>query len=749
MREYYVDHIVNDDSNVEYDIADASSRRELLNRNSFNILVNATHHSGTGGGVTWTWNDDDSITVSGTATADSGRLLCGSANSIPEGIIPGETYYVKFSGEIVYLQIKEYVDETNTKTYRLYNDTVITVPENVTGYRIALYVANGNEVNETVTPVIMNSLTNKELEKASLTIKTPSKTIPAGSDLNDYIDAGQWSVGSAAIASQISNMPLGRAGRLLVMHNNMFTNTLKTVTQIYIANGGNMYIRYYSLENGVSTFTEWKHVAYSTEIDSVKDDTLTLVTDFRPATDTGDDLNDYLTPGQWRVPSQAKAKSLLNKPRDFASTGLLTVLNTHNTNHVYQIIATNGTTNVWVRHIRIDIQQFDEWKSVVTADDSLYSWQKPGFNIHSPSEEQEIMIETVEDYLGITIAGTTDWPKTDGNGNRIISASMIYQMWDSLRTKYPNYIDAGEVIGYSLDPDGNNYMPIKAYYIHPRLSYTSGSNTININYDEMPTIYLTAGTHGGESTPTWNLFETFRRAFMTGTIYSELLTGVKFRVIPCLDCWSYDNKKRYLAAAYYSDGTQKVSDDALETYDANRQCICSDPSNPSYSNLTIPSFAKEAEALTNYMETHGFGSVDGDSYIDMHNCSYSLGYLTTDKSIIANAYNTMMDELAKDWKANTSWANGDAVDYYSGSTSDHSALHGKILARESVETSYAWFFEKAYPSFTSNIMEVQQTDGSAGNNYAIAKSLDITYRWFKYVKDTILWIQWYRLISIS
>ena len=445
------------------------------------------------------------------------------------------------------------------------------------------------------------------------------------------------------------------------------------------------------------------------------------------------DLDDYKTDGQYKVVTTAISRTISNIPE--TSIGQLIVFHLTNdapsANTIIQAYISK-TPKIHLRYYSA-VGGFSSWRELATVStdsDSDYSWKRQGFLLHDPDEEQKAMVDIVSDVLGITISDTSDWLSVDGNEDRVIPAASIYEMWDELQESYPNYIDEGEIIGYSLDPDGENYSPVKAYYIHPRKTYTNWSgNTVNISYQNIPTIYITAGTHGGESTPTWTLYEIFRRAFQTGTIYSDFLEGLQFRVVPVLDVWCYDHKKRYLAAAYNADGTQKVTDSELKLYDANRQCVCSDASNPSYSSLTTPTYATEAKALTKYLNDHNFGSVNGDCYIDLHNCSYALGYLTTDNPTLASAYNIMIDTLAKDWAANTTFANGDAVDYYASSTSDHTRQRGTILASASVESSYGWFFEKAYSSFASNILEVQQTDNNAGNKYAFAKAFDMTYRW--------------------
>ncbi len=727
----------------------AALKSALYPYNARNLL--GAGESKTVSNLVWTRLSDGSMNVNGTAgSAASFNYLAGDteASYMPDGFRAGNTYHLEYTTtdtEIATLvvRIEFYNGSTFISRVDIRTTTDFTIPANATGMHVYYRVsANATINNVTVKAVIMNALTNEELTELIqesttdgkvLRLTVPTANISAGADLNTYLTAGQYRVPNATTAGSIQNIPQARAGQLIVMYNNQYTDTVKTVTQIYVANGGTLYVRYYALEGGTGTFTAWEQIAYTSAIDDVRDDAVNLVTEFRPALDTNDDLNDFLTPGQWRVPSQAKAKSLKNKPRDFAATGLFTVFNTHNTNHVYQVIATNSNTNMWIRHIRIDIEQYDEWKSIVTAEDGLYSWQKAGFLIHSPNEESADMIEVFDKYLNREITDSTVWA-TRTNGFRDVSSADVYALWDALQAEYPDYIDEGETIGYSLDTTGANYQPVKAYYIHPRL--VDGLNR-TIEYDAMPTIYLTAGTHGVEASPAWNLFSIFRRAFVTGTIYTEFLNGTKFRVVPVLSRWSYDHYKRYLAAAYNADGTQRVPDEDLELYDANRMCICVDDTNPTYASLNIPAYATEAKALTKYLNDHNFGAVSGDSYLDLHNCSYSLGYMTSDKASIRVAFNKVVDALAKDWMMNTTWANGDPVDYYNGNTEDHTVLNGKILGRESVEHSYAWFFEKAYNSFTSNILEVQQYDGVSCNKFAIAKGLDMTYRWLRYVSKYI------------
>lgn len=452
-------------------------------------------------------------------------------------------------------------------------------------------------------------------------------------------------------------------------------------------------------------------------------------------------FDDYTTVGQYVVQTAAIARGITNIPEKAIGQLLVSKLTSNNT--IIQIYIAK-TPNMYIRYYAPSTG-FSSWYSFDATNINQpipYSWMIDNFSIHNPEEEKRYMIESVKDILDITITDTTDWVSETISG-RLISASKIYDMWDELHARYPEYVDQGEIIGYSKDQNGSNYAPIKAYYIHPRNIYTSYGNVdVDVDYNNLPTIYMVAGTHGSESSPTWTLLSMFLKAFSTNSIYSNMLTGICYRIIPVLDIWSYDNKKRGLAAAYELNGDPKSdaidgNGDILPIYDGNRQCVCLDDTNPSFASLNIPSYATEALALTTYINSHHFGEVVGDCFIDLHNCSYSLGYLTTTKPNIANMYNVMIDSLNKDWKKLTTFSNGDPVDYYSSNTGDHTQQRGKILAREPAINSYSWFFAKAYNSFSSNTLEVQQSDDRVCSNFAISKANDITARWINELLNAI------------
>ena len=728
--------------------------QNLEQTNAFEVARNINRYSRTqtSNGVTFSYDASGRCAISGTATALAYSSAFYNVSSLPDGVEPGETYFVRLDGAInSYLIIRAILSGgAETTLLQIAPRTVAgaragfaTVPDNTVGMMIRLVVSEGVTVDETVDFGVFEGIPSTEIpffgvESLFGVDSLFCTSIEANANVLE-LGPGNYRCGSVATASTLVGLPIGFEGAFRLFVYRMITvpsdDTYYRVllpyrtSDFYVQVGNN----------------EWRRMASDTTNPSSL-----------PAVSSGDDLNTYLTEGEWRIPSAAVAKTLLHRPAGMASTGRLKVVYTHNTNHVFQIITLNQPEQILARHIRIDEEVYESWMTMLTpSHGSIYSWENKNFLLHSPPEEQAYMQEQLA-KIGISVSTMSEWK----NDETKITSETVYQLWDALQAKYPEYIDPGETIGYSLDTTGANYEPVKAYYIHPRLHFVQGQNpgsprdiTFGPNtagggtprtyaYDpNTPTIYITAGTHGNERIPTWHLYAFFSRAFSGGTIYSDVLNGVCFRVVPCLDRWCFDNKKRYLAAAYNADGTPRedaLDDDGniLEIYDANRQCICSDMSNPSYSTLQIASYATEARALTNYMQANNFANNPKDCYLDWHNNNYSLGYLTTDKMEIAYLYNTMVNNLALDWLQHSTYMSGKEVRYYDNDSSvDY--VRGKILAYGSTKKSYAWFFEHAYSPYTSNIFETQATDNSTnlavGSSYAAAKAMDFVYRWMMLV----------------
>lgn len=615
-----------------------------------------------------------------------------------------------------------------TKTFsESYHEIFVSAPKN------AAYLIINSKTDDPCYKVIPSM----QLNSISLDT-TKIGAIPVNSDLNDYVIPGNYRIDSSENAATIANIPLQSPGKLIVMN----IDTSASVYQIFMALDSNIYYRY----GNSNEWNDWEQITKIENINININKRMSLYNSESNALTAGADLNEYITPGQWRIPTQAIAVQLINKPVDYGTTGALIVMNTHNNNHIYQVLLPNNVTDVtiWVRYINLNGPTYSDWVNLAQSnqgDMKTISWMDRGkFVIHNPTEELETLTQVTTEILGNGFSNFEDYSSN-------ISSTAVYQLWDWLQQQHPDYIDEGEIIGYSLDTEGNNYLPLKAYYIHPRMEfymYGQTKHTIPFSntpsefmymYDpNTPTIFILAGTHGGERMTPWVLFEIFRRAFERGSIYAKLLRGTCYRVIPCNSRWSFDNGKRYLAAAYDSEGNEKPGID-LTLYDANRMLICSDDSNPSYSTLRIPAYGTEARAITDYIESHGIGTNPKNCFIDLHHPSYSCGYLTTYKTNIAQMYNSMIDELAKDWLQLSTYKNGRAVDYYE---TTFTSQGGKILARNSTAHSYSWFYDLAYNVYSANTIEFQHNDnGGTMHHNAAARGMDQVYRWISLLHENV------------
>ena len=148
---------------------DYSSMADLVNNiKKYNAVDVIPHTSGshTVNGITYSWNTDGSCAISGTATADARETIYDNISALPAGIIAGQTYYIDYSASVTRLQILSYAigGEGSVVYTGRGEDGTITIPNNAIGLWIRLLVPNGaSNLNETVHPIILNGLSNKQL----------------------------------------------------------------------------------------------------------------------------------------------------------------------------------------------------------------------------------------------------------------------------------------------------------------------------------------------------------------------------------------------------------------------------------------------------------------------------------------------------------------------------------------------------------------------------------------------------------
>lgn len=171
--------------------------------------------------------------------------------------------------------------------------------------------------------------------------------IPGSEDPNDldlYMTPGTFRVTTSEIAQALLHCPASISGRLIVM--NLSETSAKL--QIYLATNGSIFVRKGTSGSGYTA--TWSTLATAADVAAVSS-ALTSAVDalgtpfatrqaYTTVIQPGDDLNDYTTPGNYRVTTISVAKSLSNIP--VPKAGRFTVLNTSEQNAKMQVYFANN-----------------------------------------------------------------------------------------------------------------------------------------------------------------------------------------------------------------------------------------------------------------------------------------------------------------------------------------------------------------------------------------------------------------------
>lgn len=199
--------------------------------------------------------------------------------------------------------------------------------------------------------VSLNQL-NEEISKYLTLDIYKTTNIPANSDLNDFITIGNYRIASIAIATSISNTPVNVGGRLSVLQINAASNYL----QIYFTSNGRVFYRV--TESG--TWLGWQEVAnvasinsINTELNTINSELSTIKSNYfsLPITEVSSipansNLNNYTTPGNFRITSVSNANSISNIPLKYG--GRLTVSILYTAGSILQVYHTS-TNRVFIR----------------------------------------------------------------------------------------------------------------------------------------------------------------------------------------------------------------------------------------------------------------------------------------------------------------------------------------------------------------------------------------------------------------
>ena len=199
--------------------------------------------------------------------------------------------------------------------------------------------------------------------KASIeTVKTDAEmlpfgygtSVPSGADLNNYTTPGNYYVATVAIATSLANGPVFEehyyGGKLTVKT----LNSVNAISQIYEAAApARVAWRVYSS----GTWSLWQYVATKSSTDAlatvVNKVASAVITNYAYADSISSeaDLNDYTTPGNYYIATQAIANSVTNVPvfqDGMKYAGRLTVTTINSTAAVMQeYIAAQSSYRAW------------------------------------------------------------------------------------------------------------------------------------------------------------------------------------------------------------------------------------------------------------------------------------------------------------------------------------------------------------------------------------------------------------------
>ena len=169
-------NITTTDTDIELaEMSDVNDlKNALIKYNSVDVFDGITSTaSATVSGVTYTYQDGLwLIYTNGTTSSTSYKSLVAKSN-IPEDLIPGKPYNIKFNSTSVYVTILiSFFDSLDSATYipLIYTDTVFTVPSSAKKWAVYLRVASGTNISQS-SPVIcsgialFNHSSNEELQR--------------------------------------------------------------------------------------------------------------------------------------------------------------------------------------------------------------------------------------------------------------------------------------------------------------------------------------------------------------------------------------------------------------------------------------------------------------------------------------------------------------------------------------------------------------------------------------------------------
>lgn len=141
-----------------------SLKEDIDSYNSYNIISRVEKYNTTMNAIKFIWDSNLSCTITGTSTNESYVNLINSKNMIPEYLQLGKPYKVIMNSENVYFRVYNWVNDKNNLLFETNGIDSFVLPLDSTGVLIRLFVKSGVTINETVSPIFYNALSNADLE---------------------------------------------------------------------------------------------------------------------------------------------------------------------------------------------------------------------------------------------------------------------------------------------------------------------------------------------------------------------------------------------------------------------------------------------------------------------------------------------------------------------------------------------------------------------------------------------------------
>lgn len=419
------------------------------------------------------------------------------------------------------------------------------------GSGVQIYVSNfGDTFIRQYNASVVGDWRSYAFEGDYLPLSTAKYTpIASGSDLDDYTTPGVYK--RAASNVTVSNLPENAPGELIVLT----TATANNQVQFYLATTGSVWTR----KHDAGGWSAWGKIVYDSDLDAYD----VFDSGKYTAIAANSDLNDYTTPGNYKIIASNIASTVTNMPR--SAPGKLAVLTTATANNIVQIYIDTDAI-IWTR--TRDARGWGDWERLVR--DSEAELLRDTAN--SAIAYAQALMATADYNLSFANAPAPLGLKNYVGNNQNVHPKvlyfssrfgghfywMAYTPYPYMQDKYENpciaYSDDGytwtNIAGNPLDdPQGNGYNS------DTHLVYGSDTGTLECWYryvtaERVEEIYRQTSTDG----VTWTAKEKLFTSELSGAAHylspAVNFDGTQYKI------WVVDNNRiKYYTAPANAPGT--------------------------------------------------------------------------------------------------------------------------------------------------------------------------------------------------